>query len=251
MFRMNLFAPENIPEITSGDNLGRIFIDCLKREQFSLTDGDIVVVAHKIVSKAENRCIFLNDVIPSDRAKELGKITGKDARLIELMLHESKEVLKVRQGLIITRHRLGFVCANAAIDQSNADGKDCVILLPKDPDKSARDIRKSIKQESGKTVAVIINDSHGRPFREGAIGIAVGIAGINPMLSYIGKKDRYGYVMRSSVEAIADEMASAATLLMGQGSESRPMVIIRGIPYGAGDEGKKSLIRPPKLDLFN
>lgn len=251
MHQMSLFAPENLPEIKSGDDLGSIFINHLNRERFILNDGDILVIAHKIVSKAEGRFILLKNIVPSDRAKETANLTGKDSRLIELILEESEEVLKVRQGLIITRHRLGFVCANAAIDQSNTGEKDGVILLPKDPDKSAREIRKTIKQKLGINVAVIINDSHGRPFREGAVGVAVGIAGINPMLSYIGKMDRNGYVMRSSVEAIADEMASAATLLMGQGSESRPVVIIRGFQYKAGNEGIKTLIRPTKYDLFS
>lgn len=205
----------------------------------------------RLYQKLKEDLFFSKILCPSDRAKETANLTGKDSRLIELILEESEEVLKVRQGLIITRHRLGFVCANAAIDQSNTGEKDGVILLPKDPDKSAREIRKTIKQKLGINVAVIINDSHGRPFREGAVGVAVGIAGINPMLSYIGKMDRNGYVMRSSVEAIADEMASAATLLMGQGSESRPVVIIRGFQYKAGNEGIKTLIRPTKYDLFS
>jgi len=246
---MNLFAPQNIPEINTGDNIGKIIIGCMKKEGFQLSDGDIIVIAHKIVSKAEGRLIHLSQVQPSDEARNLSDITGKDARLVELILQESKEIVKVQRGLIIARHRLGFVCANAAIDQSNA-GKDSVVLLPENPDQSAKEICELIKSEVGKEVAVIINDSHGRPFRQGAIGIAVGIWGMKPLLSYIGKKDRYGYKMRSSVEAIADEMASAATLLMGQGDESRPVVIIKGISYEAGDDGVKPLIRPPELDLF-
>lgn len=249
MFQVNLFALQHIPEINTGDNIGKIIIDCMKEEGFLLSDGDIIVIAHKIVSKAEGRLIHLSQVQPGDDAKKLSDITGKDARLIELILQESEEIVKVRRGLIIARHRLGFVCANAAIDQSNA-GKDSVVLLPENPDKSAKGISKLIKSEVGKDVAVVINDSHGRPFRQGSIGIAVGIWGMKPLLSYVGKKDRYGYKMRSSVEAIADELASAATLLMGQSNESRPVVLFKGISYEAGDDGVKPLIRPPELDLF-
>ncbi|MDD4569219.1 MAG: coenzyme F420-0:L-glutamate ligase [Tepidanaerobacteraceae bacterium] len=250
MYQMNLFAPENIPEINIGDNIGRIIIDCLKEKQFSLSNGDIIVIAHKIISKAEGRLIHLSEVLPSDEARNLSELTGKDPHLIQVILQESKEIVKVRKGLIIARHRLGFVCANAAIDQSNA-GIDSVVLLPEDPDRSAKEICNLIKSELGKDVAVIVNDSHGRPFREGAIGIAVGIAGMKPLLSYVGKKDRYGYVMRSSVEAVVDEIASAATLLMGQSDESRPVVVIRGYSYEFGNDGIKDLLRPVEKDLFS
>jgi len=249
MLQMSLFALQNIPDIKPGDDIGKIISDCMKREGFLLSDGDIVVVAHKIVSKAEGRLINLSQVEPSSKARQLSEIVGKDPRLIELILQESEEIVKVRKGLIIARHRLGFVCANAAIDQSNA-GEGTAILLPENPDESAKRICKSIKEETGKNIAVIINDSHGRPFRQGAIGIAVGIWGIKPLLSYAGKRDRYGYTLRSSVEAIADELSSAATLLMGQSNEGRPVVIIKGLSYEAGDGGVKSLIRSPKLDLF-
>jgi coenzyme F420-0:L-glutamate ligase/coenzyme F420-1:gamma-L-glutamate ligase len=165
-------------------------------------------------------------------------------------LQESQEVLKVRKNVIITRHRLGFVCANAAVDRSNAGGEDRVILLPENPDKSASYVRISLGEKLKREVAVIINDSHGRPFREGAIGIAVGISGMAPLHSYIGKSDRYGYVMKTSVEAVADEIASAATLLMGQINESRPVVIIKGYEYEKSYSGIKENIRDPKKDLF-
>lgn len=249
MYEINFFAPENIPEIIMGNNIGKIIIDSLEENKFFLFDKDVIIIAHKIISKAEGRLIPLSKVLPTEEAIKLSCITGKDPRIVQLILDESEEIIRVRKGLIIARHKLGFICANAAIDQSNA-GVGNVILLPKHPDKSARDICNFIKKETGKEIAVIINDSHGRAFREGAIGVAIGISGMKPMLSYIGREDRYGYVMRSSKEAIADEISSAATLLMGQSNESRPIVIMRGYSYEPSDEGMQELLLPPEKDLF-
>jgi coenzyme F420-0:L-glutamate ligase/coenzyme F420-1:gamma-L-glutamate ligase len=247
---INLYALTKVPEICKNDNLGEIIARCIMEEGIEVNDGDIVVIAHKIVSKAEGRLVYLSKVTPGEQARELANICEKDPRLIEVILQESQEVLKVRKNVIITRHRLGFVCANAAVDRSNTGGEDRVILLPENPDKSACYIRISLGEMLKREVAVIINDSHGRPFREGAIGVAVGISGMAPLHSYIGKSDRYGYVMQTSVEAVADEIASAATLLMGQIDESRPVVIIKGYEYEKSYSGIKENIRDSKKDLF-
>lgn len=215
-------------------------------------DGDVFAVAQKIVSKAEGRLVDLVDVTPSGRAVELAAQVGKDPRLIELILRESEEVSRLRPGVIITRHRLGFTSANAGIDRSNVgpDGEERVLLLPLDPDASARRIRETILAELGTAVGVVITDSHGRPFRLGTVGVAIGVAGLPALWDRRGEPDRYGYRLQHTDVGVADEIAAAAGLLMGQAAEGQPAVLIRGLSLPPIDGRATDLVRPKALDLY-
>jgi len=231
-----------------GQDLGAWVADALERSGLRPQDGDVVVVAHKVVSVAEGRVVRLEEVRPSAAAVQLAHQTGKDPRLVELVLRESTEIVRARPGLLITRHRLGFVCANGGVDRSNA-GPGCAVLLPADPDGSARRLREALRARFGCQVGVVVADTHGRAHREGAVGVCVGVAGLQPLLDHRGRHDLHGYVLSSSVEAVADELASAATLLMGQADENRPLVLIRG--WSARGEGSaRALVRRPERDLF-
>ncbi|MDR5695605.1 MAG: coenzyme F420-0:L-glutamate ligase [Armatimonadota bacterium] len=246
-----MYAPENFPDVHPGMDLPAIIVDVLRNSHHTPKTGDILVVAQKIVSKAEGRIVDLREIAPSEKALTLAREADRDPRLVEVILREARAILRVRPGLIIAEHRLGFICANAGVDHSNVGGgEDVVTLLPSDPDASAQAIKRAVDEAFGVDVAVIINDSHGRPFREGAVGVCIGVAGMDPLRSYVGMVDRYGYVLRSSVEAIADELASAATLLMGQAGEGRPLVVIRGIAFQGGERGARALLRDPSRDLF-
>ncbi len=242
-------APERFPLVRPGDDLPELVVECLRGEDVRLQDGDVLVIAHKVVSIAEGRIVSLDAVIPSPRAQALAREVGKDPRLVEVILQESAEVLRTRPGLLITRHRLGFVCANAGVDQSNA-GPGRVVLLPEDPDRSAARIRERIGQVFHVWCGVIISDTHGRAHREGAVGVCVGIAGLSPFLDHRGRTDLYGYALRTSIEAVADELAAGATLLMGQSAEQRPLVLVRGAPVESGGGSARVLIRAPERDLF-
>jgi len=212
--------------------------------------GDVVVVAHKVVSKAEGSVVDLRDVPPSPEAIALAEEAHKDPRLVEVILRESRAVRRARPGLIIAEHRLGFICANAGVDHSNVGlGDDVVVTLPRDPDASAERIRSRLQEIFGVEVGVIVNDSHGRPFRQGTTGAAIGVAGLRVLRSYIGESDRYGYVLRVSVEAVADELAAMANLLQGQAAEGTPMVLIRGAEH-AGAGRAADLVRSEEEDLF-
>lgn len=215
-------------------------------------DGDVFAVAQKIVSKAEGRLVDLVDVTPSGRAVELAAQVGKDPHLIELILRESEEVSRLRPGVIITRHRLGFTSANAGIDRSNVgpDGEERVLLLPLDPDASARRIRETILTERGADVGVVITDSHGRPFRLGTVGVAIGVAGIPALWDRRGEPDLYGYRLQHTDVGLADEIAAAAGLLMGQAAEGLPAVLIRGLRLPPADGRATDLVRPPEMDLY-
>jgi len=215
-------------------------------------DGDVFAVAQKIVSKAEGRLVDLVDVTPSGRAVELAAQVGKDPRLIELILRESEEVSRLRPGVIITRHRLGFTSANAGIDRSNVgpDGEERVLLLPLDPDASARRIRETILAELGTAVGVVITDSHGRPFRLGTVGVAIGVAGLPALWDRRGEPDRYGYRLQHTDVGVADEIAAAAGLLMGQAAEGQPAVLIQGLSLPPIDGRATDLVRPKALDLY-
>lgn len=214
--------------------------------------GDVFAVAQKIVSKAEGRSVDLADVAPSPRAVELAAQVGKDSRLIELILRESEEVSRLRPGVIIVRHRLGFTSANAGIDRSNVgpDGEERVLLLPLDPDASARRIRETILTERGADVGVVITDSHGRPFRLGTVGVAIGVAGLPALWDRRGEPDRYGYRLQHTDVGVADEIAAAAGLLMGQAAEGQPAVLIRGLSLPPIDGRATDLVRPKALDLY-
>lgn len=231
-------------DVKPGSTLAPVISEALQDSSVELQKSDILVVAQKIVSKAEGRVVNLEAVMPSAKALRLAKKLQKDARLVELILQESKEVVLVKNGIIITETRHGFVCANSGVDQSNLGDDDSAVLLPIDPDRSARKLRDFFR------VAVIITDTFGRPFREGQANVAVGVAGIRPVKSYIGKKDMFGKRLRVTEIAVADEIASAAELAMGK-SGGVPVAIVRGYAYEKDEKASsKPLVRKKKADLF-
>lgn len=232
-----------------------ILLDSLDQNHIRLENNDILVLAQKIVSKAEGRSIRLSEIVPSTRALDLAEIAEKDPRLMELILRESTEVLRLRKGAVIVEHRLGFVCANAGIDHSNvspsaADNSEEVLLLPLDPDRSARSIREDIQARSGKSVGVMIIDSHGRAWRNGTVGTCIGLSGVPPLIDERGWKDLFGNPLKITIVGVADELAAAASLMIGQAAEGIPAVQIRGFPYPLGEGSLKDLIRERELDLF-
>ena len=244
-----------MPLVRQGDNLADILVLSMRASGIDLQDDDILVVAQKIVSKSEGRMVDITSITPSERAVELAKTTDKDPRVVELMLQESNEVLRVRPGTVIVEHKLGFVCANAGIDHSNVAGsgnenQEFVVLLPEDPDRSARELREQIKHKTGRSVGVMIIDSHGRAWRNGTVGMCIGLSGIPALVDERGWKDLFGYTLRVTVVGVADELAAAASLMMGQAAEGKPAVHVRGFPYPLGEGSLKELIRPKEMDLF-
>jgi coenzyme F420-0:L-glutamate ligase/coenzyme F420-1:gamma-L-glutamate ligase len=249
---LNIVAIPGIPLIKAGDDLAHIVVAACKSSGNFLENGDVLVISSKIVSKSEGRLFDLRDIIPSERALQVAQETQKDPRLVELVLQESEEVSRARPGVLVTRHRLGFVSANSGIDQSNvgADSDDCVLLLPHHPDASAEALRRSLSIRSGVDVGIVISDSHGRPFRLGNIGVAIGVAGIPALIDLRGQPDLFGREMRVSTQGFADLVASAAHLVCGEGDEGLPVVLVRGLEL-ASKQGKASdLIRPPQQDLY-
>jgi coenzyme F420-0:L-glutamate ligase/coenzyme F420-1:gamma-L-glutamate ligase len=252
---LTLTALTGIPLIRQGDNLADIVVNALEENNILLQDDDILVMAQKIISKAEGRTVNLATVTPSERALELAQKTEKDARVIELILQESNEVLRTRIGAIIVEHRLGFVCANAGIDHSNVAGtgdavEEWVLLLPAKPDRSAENMRHTVQLKTGKRVSILIIDSHGRAWRNGTVGTAIGIAGIPGLQDLRGRPDLFGYTLQVTQVGVADELAAAASLVMGQAAEGTPVVHVRGFPYPLRDGSLQELIRPKEQDLF-
>jgi coenzyme F420-0:L-glutamate ligase / coenzyme F420-1:gamma-L-glutamate ligase len=237
-----------IPEVSKGDNLGAIILRALAKQGTRLENNDIVVVKQKVVSKSEGRVIKLGDVIPGRRAKSLGKREKKDPRLVELILKESVRVVRTGHGVIITETKQGFVCANSGVDQSNV-GVGKAALLPVEPDESARRLRKALENDSSKDIAVIISDTFGRPWRRGQTDVAIGCSGMEPLLRYAGKKDKFGYALRVTEPSVADEVAGAAELAMGKLS-GIAAAVVRGVEFTRGDSGIRSMILPRRLDLF-
>jgi coenzyme F420-0:L-glutamate ligase / coenzyme F420-1:gamma-L-glutamate ligase len=235
--------------VQPGDSLYETLRDACTASDVILADGDIVVFAQKIVSKAEGRQIRLADVTPSAKALELEAQSGKDARLIELILSEASEVMRVRKQLVIVRHKLGFVLANAGIDQSNVEHGEA-LLLPVAPDASAARLRAEIRDAHGRDVAVVIIDSFGRAWRKGTSGTAIGAAGLPTFVDLRGRPDLFGRSMETSEIGLADEVAAAASLLMGQTNEGTPIVILRGLNFADDGSTAQSLIRPLEEDLF-
>ena len=240
-----------IPLIQPGDDLAQLLGDAVARSG-GLRDRDALVIAQKIVSKAEGRYVDLDQITPSPHAIEIAWQCDKDPRLIEVILSESVEVVRLRPGLIITRHRLGFVSANAGVDRSNVapEGIDRVLLLPIDPDRSAAHIRATLRGRFGVDLAVIIADSHGRPHRMGTVGVAIGLSGLPGVEDWRGRKDLFGYTLQHTEVGLADQIAAAGTLLLGQAAESVPAVIVRGAPFEQREGSAGEINRPVEMDLF-
>jgi coenzyme F420-0:L-glutamate ligase/coenzyme F420-1:gamma-L-glutamate ligase len=244
-----------IPLIKPGDNLSEIIQQSLISNEINLKEGDILVLAQKIVSKAEGQLVNLSTVNPSERAYKYAQITEKDPRLVELILRDSSKVLRTRPGLIIVEHRLGFICANSGIDHSNVKGDwgvpdDWYLLLPKEPDLSAKIIREWFKQSFSIDIGVLIIDSHGRAWRQGTIGMCIGLSGIPGVVDFRGKRDLFNYELKVTEVGAADELAGAASLVMGQAAEGFPVVHVRGFPYPLRESALEELIRPKEKDLF-
>ncbi len=254
----------SIPLIRPGDDLADIILAGLSKSQIKLEDGDILALAQKIVSKSEGRWINLMTVSPSTQAIEMATRSDKDPRQVELILQESREILRVRPGTIIVEHKLGFVCANAGIDHSNVAAPETsevskdlgglndewVLLLPQDPDRSAAEIRRKLEAASGAQLGVMVIDSHGRAWRLGTVGMAIGLSGLPGIVDERGWKDLFGYTLQITVVGVADELAAAASLVMGQAAEGTPVVHVRGFPYPLREGSLKELLRPKEQDLF-
>lgn len=249
---ISIIGLQKIPLIKSGDNLSRIIVETMKKENVPIEDGDIIVVAQKIVSKAEGRTVRLRDIVPSENAKKIGLQTLKDPRLVELILKETKVIVKVTTEIFIVENKNGIICINAGLDKSNVSGNDAYTLLPKDSDKSARKLCSEIKKLTGKKIALVICDTYSRPFRRGQIGFTIGIAGINPFIDYRGQKDLFNYTLKVKNTAIADEIASAAELVMGQGKEATPVAIIKNLTRvkWIKETSTKDLLISKQEDLF-
>jgi len=246
-------ALEGFPLIKQGDNIAKIIVETVRRNGLEIEDGDIIVVAQKILSKAEGRVVNLKEVVPSDRAKEIARKTGKSPKFVELVLREAEKIVKASHDVLLVEDIRGLVCINAGIDKSNVEGESNFALLPEDPDASAEKCRKEIKRLTGKNVAVIICDTYSRPFRRGQVNFAIGLAGIKPFKDYRGKRDLYGYILKVKNVAVVDEIAAAAELLMGQGEEATPVVIFKGL-RGVVEFCEKSSAKELKIrkdeDLF-
>lgn len=246
---LTITALPGIPLIQPGDDLAEIIFTALRRAEFPLQDGDALVITSKIVSKAEGRIVSLETVEAGEQARQLAAQTEKDPRLVELILRESQSVSRVGRFVIITRHRLGFVLANAGIDQSNIDSGR-VLLLPVDPDESARMIRQRLLEMTGIQVGIVISDSHGKPFRIGTTGVAIGVAGMPALLDLRGKPDLFGRILQVSMQSYADMVASAANLLTGEGAEGLPVALLRGLHYPPQEGRASDLNRPLEDDLY-
>lgn len=242
----------NLPLVEPGDDLVTLILESLDSRSLKLADGDILAITQKVVSKAEGRFVNLDEVTPSAEAQTLARRAAKDPRLVELLLRESRQVLRVRPGLIIVEHRLGFVCANAGIDRSNTRAGDgeWVLLLPEDPDASAARMRQGLEAASGRRLGVLIIDSHGRAWRLGTVGVTIGLSGLPGVVDLRGTPDLFGFRLQVTEVGAADELAAAASLVMGQAAEHAPVVHVRGFPYPLREARLAELLRPEEQDLF-
>jgi coenzyme F420-0:L-glutamate ligase/coenzyme F420-1:gamma-L-glutamate ligase len=250
---LEIFAIPGLPMVRAGDDLSSLIADAAATAGVLLRDGDVVVIAQKIVSKAEGRTVDLATVTPSAEAIALAAEVGKDPRIVQVVLSESVRVVRSRPNLMIMQHRLGFVMANAGVDQSNvapSDGVQRALLLPVDPDGSAEAIRARLAARFGVKPGVVINDSFGRPWRRGTAGVAIGCAGLPSLIDLRGQPDLFGRILEVSIIGFADEIAAAASLLQGQAAEGQPVVVIRGLSWTAPDASIAELVRPPEEDLF-
>ncbi|MGA2768547.1 MAG: coenzyme F420-0:L-glutamate ligase [Candidatus Bathyarchaeia archaeon] len=251
MNTIQIIAVEGLPIIKKGDRLGELVCNATKKQGTPIQDGDILVVTHVVVSRAEGNIVNLDKVQPSEFAMKIAEEYQKDPALVEVVLRESKRIVRMGNGNLITETKHGFVCANAGVDRSNVQGERNAALLPKDPDRSAETIRQEIKKLTGRRVAVIVSDTHGRPLRMGEINVAIGVAGMKPIRDRRGEKDLFGRVLRIKQTAIVDELSSAAELAIGQANEGIPAAIIRGYNYPKAEGAKAAeLVRPREKDLF-
>jgi coenzyme F420-0:L-glutamate ligase/coenzyme F420-1:gamma-L-glutamate ligase len=257
---IKIFGLEDIPLVKKGDNIPNLILESIKKKELHIRDGDILVIAQTLISKSNGRTRNLNEIECNEKAMKLHKTYSaksrsqglplKDPRLIQAILEESQDIIKA-EHVLITETKHGFICADAGIDKSNVEGKDTISLLPENPDKDAENIRITIKEKTSKDIGVIISDSFGRPFRIGAVGVAIGVSGINPILDMRGKEDLFGYELQSTMIAQVDSLASAAQLVMGEANEGIPAVLIRGYKFNLNKEAKiESILRKKELDLF-
>ncbi len=246
---LTIFPVRGIGEVVPGDDLTALLLAALEAQQTPLQHGDVVIVTQKIVSKAEGRIVDPADVTPSHMAEMAAAEGNKDARHYELVLRESKRIIRMARGVLITETHHGLICANAGVDESNVDGGHRVTLLPVDPDASARHLRDAIRAQTGAEVAVIISDTFGRAWREGQVNVAIGLAGLLPLSDYASLPDVHGYTMRATLIAVADELASAAELVMNK-VDQVPVAVVRGYAYTPAESSASALIRPAERDLF-
>ena len=251
MDTIQIIAVAGLPIIKPGDNIAKLLCNAVERQGTSVQDGDIFVLTHVFVSRAEERIVSLDTVVPSDFAKAIAKQYEKDPALVEVVLQESKSIVRMDAGKLITETKHGFICANSGVDRSNVPGERNVVPLPENPDNSAANMRREIRELTGCDVAVIVSDTNGRPLREGEIDVAIGVSGMKPIRDRRGEKDLFGYVLKVKQTAIADELASAAELVIGQADEGVPVALIRGYKYPKSKNAKATeLIRPRENDLF-
>lgn len=246
---IRVFGLDGIPEVQAGNDLNEIIATSIRGSNLTLLEGDILVVTHKIVSKAEGRVVDLNTIVPSEFALSYAARVEKDPRHVEIVLREAKRIVRMDRGVMICETRHGFICANAGVDASNVPGDSSVCLLPLDPDASARQIREGLASRFGVAPAVIISDSFGRAWRKGIVNVAIGLAGMSPFADYRGQTDAYGYDLRVSVMAVADELAATAELLAGK-TDARPVALIRGYHATPADATAAELVMEPDRDLF-
>jgi coenzyme F420-0:L-glutamate ligase / coenzyme F420-1:gamma-L-glutamate ligase len=246
--RYEVIGVEGIGEVRPGDDVARIVVEAAARQGTPVLTGDVLVLSQKILSKAEGRLLRLSEITPSTMATTFATELGRDPRLIEVILRESRRVVRMDRGVLVTETRHGWVCANAGVDQSNVDA-DMVALLPEDPDRSARTFRDAVRTQTRAEVFVIVADTFGRPWREGLVNIAIGVAGFAPLKSYLGDHDPAGRPLQATILAVADELAAAAEPVMGK-LDRIPAAIVRGLPVAPSEEGSKALLRDPARDLF-
>jgi coenzyme F420-0:L-glutamate ligase/coenzyme F420-1:gamma-L-glutamate ligase len=253
---LSLSALPGLPRVGPGDDLAELISQAIVRAELSLQDGDVVVVTSKLFSRAENRFVDLAQVVPSPRACALAQEVGKDPRMVELILRESTHISRSAPNVLIVRHRLGFVSANAGIDLSNTRPSAAVgegpwaLLLPDNPDASAERMRSALEARSGAHIGVVVSDSHGRPFRLGSVGMAIGLAGLPALYDQVGQRDLDGRLLETTVTALADQVAAAADLVAGQAAEGRPVVLVRGLSFEPVESHAPELLRPAKQDLY-
>ncbi|RME71174.1 MAG: coenzyme F420-0:L-glutamate ligase [Chloroflexi bacterium] len=249
---LQLLSLKDIPLVHPGDDLAALMAAACRRANLSLTSDDIVVIAQKIVSKAEGRFVRLSEVTPSEMARRLADITGKPPAEVEVILWDTAEIIRARKGLLIVQHRLGFISANAGVDHSNvSETGDMLLRLPEDPDASARRIRRRLVDLTGARPPVLIIDSHGRPWRWGTVGVTIGLSGLAPVQDLRGRPDLFGERLTRTDVGFADQIAAAASLLMGQAAEGVPVVVVRGLPFTPDDNARAAdVLRPKEMDAF-